>query len=91
MKNRTYVRRNGQITLPAFIRKFFHIDEGDIMEIKATRAGILLKPKKIIDSSQTYFWTKEWQKKEREADEDYKKGRYKKFKNVDELINNLHS
>ena len=91
MQNKTCVRVNGQITLPVSIRKIFHIDAGDIMEIETTKKGILLKPKKLVDASQIYFWTKEWQKKEKEADKDYKKGHYKKFDKVDDLIADLHS
>lgn len=33
-----------------------------------------------IPQSQAYFWTKEWQEAEREADEDIKAGRVKEFK-----------
>ncbi|MBI3265941.1 MAG: hypothetical protein HYZ67_02665 [Chlamydiae bacterium] len=33
-----------------------------------------LKMKHIIDPEQAYFWTKEWQRKEKEIDEAKKKG-----------------
>ena len=46
-------------------------------------------PKKLIDKSQAYFWTKRWQKGEREAAEDIKAGRVKSFGSVDELIKDL--
>jgi hypothetical protein len=46
-------------------------------------------PKKLVDKSQAYFWTKRWQKGEREADEDIKAGRAKSFDSVDELIKDL--
>ena len=91
MSKLVYVKTHGQITLPMGLRRIFGIDEGDIMEVKRTKEGILLKPKAVVDKSQAYFWAKEWQEKEREADEDYKKGRYKKFKNAEELIKDLHS
>jgi len=91
MNKLVYVKTHGQVTIPMSLRKIFGIDEGDIMEVKKTKEGILLKPKAVIDKSQAYFWTKEWQKKESESDEDYKKGRYKKFKSVKELIKDLHS
>ncbi len=44
---------------------------------------------KESDSDQLYFWTPRWQKMEREADEDIKKGRVKKFKTVEALITDL--
>ena len=34
-----------------------------------------LKARRAIDSSQLYFWTKEWQAKEREAEQDKRAGR----------------
>ena len=46
-------------------------------------------PTMIIDPSQAWFWTKEWQEKEKEAEEDLKKGRRKTFKNTKETIKHL--
>jgi len=46
-------------------------------------------PKKLVDKSQAYFWTRKWQEAEREADEDIKAGRVKAFDSVDELIKDL--
>jgi hypothetical protein len=43
-------------------------------------------PKKLVDKSQAYFWTKRWQKGEKEAAEDIKAGRVKTVKSVDGLI-----
>ena len=47
--------------------------------------------KKLIDKSQTYFWTREWQEGEGEANEDIRAGRLKTFDSVDELIAELKS
>jgi len=46
-------------------------------------------PKKLIDKSQAYFWTRRWQKAEKEAAEDIKAGRLKAFDSVDDLIKEL--
>jgi len=46
-------------------------------------------PKKLVDKSQAYFWTKWWQDAERKADEDIKAGRVKTFESVDELTKDL--
>ena len=48
---------------------------GDYIEVTVQGDGLLLTPKKLIDKSQAYFWTEEWQKGERQADEDNKAGR----------------
>ena len=46
--------------------------------------------KKAIDPSQAWFWTKEWQAAERQADEDIKAGRYTTYDSADDLIVDLH-
>jgi antitoxin MazE len=83
------VTRHGQITLPAAVREQLGIEEGDIVEIKVEEERAVLMPKRLVDKSQAYFWTKRWQKAEKEAAEDIKAGRVKTFVSVDELIKEL--
>ena len=45
----------------------------------------------LIDPDQAWWWTEEWQKKEREAEKDIKEGKVKRFTNVEDLIKDLHS
>ena len=83
------VTRHGQVTLPASVRKQLGIEEGDLVEIEVEDERAVLMPKKLVDKSQAYFWTKRWQDAEREAGEDIKAGRVKTFDSVDELIKDL--
>jgi len=83
------VTRHGQITLPASVRKELGIEEGDLVEIDVTDDRAVLMPKKLVDKSQAYFWTKRWQEGEREADEDIKAGRVRTFDSVEDLIKDL--
>jgi AbrB family looped-hinge helix DNA binding protein len=85
----TKVTRHGQITLPASVRKQLGIEEGDLVEIDVEDEKAVLMPKKLVDKSQAYFWTRRWQEGEREADEDIKAGRVKTFDSVEELISDL--
>lgn len=39
-----------------------------------------------IDADHVYFWTEEWQVKERQADEDVAAGRYADFDDADEFF-----
>lgn len=73
--NLVKVRRHYQITLPGSLRKKFNISEGDYMEVEDRNEGILIKPVKVIHPDQEYFYTKEWQKGESEADKDISEGR----------------
>jgi len=83
------VTRHGQITLPASIRKELGVEEGDMVEIEVLDEKAILIPKKLVDKSQAYFWSKMWQENEREADEDIKAGRVRTFDSVEELIKDL--
>jgi len=85
----TKVTRHGQITLPASVRERLGIEEGDLVEIDVEDERAVLIPKKLVDKSQAYFWTRKWQEGERAADEDIKAGRVKTFDSVDELIKDL--
>ncbi|MDP2939143.1 MAG: AbrB/MazE/SpoVT family DNA-binding domain-containing protein [Candidatus Omnitrophota bacterium] len=85
----TQIRRNFQITLPASIRKRLGLNIGDLVETTVKEGKIILIPKKTIDAEQSWFWTKEWQEAEKEADSDLKSGKVKKFKSVEDLIKNL--
>lgn len=89
MVTHSKVTRHGQITLPASVRRKLGIEEGDLIEVVVEDDRAVLLPKKLIDKSQAYFWTKEWQKAEREASEDIKAGRVKTFDSVEELIKDL--
>jgi hypothetical protein len=50
---------------------------------------VVLVPKRLVDKSQAYFWTKKWQESEKEAVEDIKAGRVKTFDSAEELIKDL--
>ena len=85
----TGMTRNGQVTLPAAIRREANVEEGDILTVHLEADRIVLIPKKLIDKSQAYFWTEEWQEAEREAERDLAEGRIESFETVDDLIAGL--
>ncbi len=68
------VRAKGQVTIPTGIREAARLEEGDPVEFEMTADGILMRPQKVIDATQAWFWTPEWQAGEREADEEYARG-----------------
>lgn len=83
------LRTNGQITLPAELRDRVGARTGDVFLAEVEDDVVVLRPKRLIDASQAWFWTPEWQKGEREADADIKAGRVKSFRSVEELIADL--
>ncbi|HET8568186.1 MAG TPA: AbrB/MazE/SpoVT family DNA-binding domain-containing protein [Candidatus Limnocylindria bacterium] len=83
------LRPNGQITLPAELRQRVGAKTGDVFVAEVNDDAVVLRPKRLIDASQAWFWTPEWQKMEREADADIKAGRVKRFRDVEDLIADL--
>ena len=81
------IRSNGQITLPAAIRRRAKLKEGDALEVVVEADGsVRLIPKTVIDRSQAYFWTERWQAGEREAQADIEADRIESFDDVDKAL-----
>jgi antitoxin PrlF len=88
---RTTLRAKGQLTLPDEIRKEAHLEEGDLLDAEITEDGILLRPRKVTDSTQAWFWTPTWQAGEREADSDRAADRLETFRSGEALVDGLRS
>ncbi|RLC57298.1 MAG: AbrB family transcriptional regulator [Chloroflexota bacterium] len=86
------VRKRYQITLPTAIREAAGVYEGDFLtaEVRDDRT-IVLRPSRLVDADEAFFYTPEWQAAEREADEDIRLGRVYRFDNVEEAIDFLHN
>jgi len=57
-----------QVRIPKRVMQKLSIDIGDFVEIDVQENEIVLKPRKLIDPSQGWYWTKEWQKMESDVD-----------------------
>ena len=68
------IKRHYQITLPQSLRKMLSLEVGDYVEMDRQDGNIILKPVKLVHPDQAYFYTKEWQEGEAEADKDIAKG-----------------
>lgn len=84
------IRKKFQITLPLSIREQLGLEEGDYMAVEARDDEIVLRPKKLIDRSQAWFWSEAWQAAEREAEADIQTGRVHEFSNAGEAVAFLH-
>lgn len=89
MEQLVKVTRGGQITLPASLRRELGIDVGDYVEVSVTAEGLVLKAKQVIDKSQAYFWSAEWQAGELEAQADIDTGRVDSFESLEDLFADL--
>jgi len=79
------VARNGHLTIPSKIRKYLHIEDGDIVRFSVTDHKIILIPAAVVDKDQEYFFTEPCQKEVRKAEEDFKKGKYSTYTSSEQL------
>ena len=79
------VTRNYQITIPSELRKLLKIEIGSMVDFAVEKGHVILRPKTLVESEQAWFWTKEWQKAERQADDDKRTGLTRKFGSVAEM------
>jgi len=84
--SRTTIRSKGQITIPSEIRRAARLEEGDPVEFEIVEGGILLKPRKIIDATQAWFWTPAWQAGEAEAAAEISRREGRLFASGDEFL-----
>ena len=85
----TVVRGKGQITIPSEIRRAARLEEGDPIEVEIVPEGILLRPGKVIDATQAWFWETGWQRGEREGADDLRAGRSTVFESSDDFLASL--
>jgi antitoxin PrlF len=85
------MRAKGQVTIPQDVREAAHLEEGDPIEVVITADGILLRPKKLIDAAQAWFWSPEWQRGERAASADIEAGRLTTHTSSEAFLDSLDS
>jgi hypothetical protein len=83
------LQKNKNVTLPTWVIQRFHVGPGDFLRLQETQAGVLMKPGRMIDPSQAYFWTKEWQEEERKVERERHRGKVKRFRSMKELVKDL--
>lgn len=78
--------KRNQVTIP----KGF-VPEGVSLFLceKLEDGSIILHPRVSIPANQKYYWTVRWQKGEKQASEDIKKGRIRRHSSLTVLVKNL--
>jgi hypothetical protein len=72
--------------------EILHLRPGDEIDFEVQEAGtVRLVPVKTIKvpRDQAWFWSPEWQQKEKEADADLAAGRYRDFESLDDLLKDM--
>ena len=80
-----------QVTIPHRISRALQLRKGDHLLMRLVGRRVEMIPARLVPRDQLWFWTPEWQKKERQADADIAAGRLKEFESVDDLLKDLRS
>jgi AbrB family looped-hinge helix DNA binding protein len=64
-----------QIVIPQKIARHLKIDAGSYMEASEENGAVVFRPQIMVPREDVWFWSPEWQSKEREADADFEAGR----------------
>ena len=80
------VTSKGQITIPSKIREQLKIGAGDHVRFRGQDGRIVLEAVAVVDRSQAWFWTPQWQAAEQEASDDIKAGLVSRFNSAEDAI-----
>lgn len=83
------VKQKSQVTIPQNIMEKVNLNIGDKLEIFVEDNQIVLKPVVVILKEQSWFFSQEWQEKEKRAEEDIQKGKVSKVSTHKELLDKL--
>jgi bifunctional DNA-binding transcriptional regulator/antitoxin component of YhaV-PrlF toxin-antitoxin module len=82
--------QRGTVTIPKELRS--GLDEGVLLEAIRREDGVIeLRPQRVIDASQAWFWTERWQRMEQEAEADFAAGRFQTFDDAESFLNDLEA
>ncbi len=85
------VEGDHRVTIPRKISKALGLKKGDHVLMRLVDRRVEMIPVSLIPKDQLWFWTPEWQAKEREVDEALARGEFKEASSVDELMRELKS
>jgi hypothetical protein len=83
----------GTMSLPAGLRRKLHLDQpGAQVQVSLRDDGVIeLRPMVAVPADQLWFWSEDWQRKEREVDAAIKAGDTQTFESGEDFIKHLES
>ena len=80
------ITEKGQVTIPADVRRAVQLEEGDPIEVEVVEDGILLRPQKVIDAAQAWFWSRAWQERVARSVEQIEAGEGERFETDEDFL-----
>ena len=71
-----------QVALPKEVVERLRLKVNDLLDVRTQAGKIILEPQIAVPKDQSYFYTPEWQKEEKKASADIRKGRVTKTKDL---------
>ncbi|MBM3943064.1 MAG: AbrB/MazE/SpoVT family DNA-binding domain-containing protein [SAR202 cluster bacterium] len=86
----TQIGPKHQITIPQEVFEQLGLEPGDFLEVQVREEALYLVPQKLVPREQAWFWSKESQEREQEADAAIAQGELSgPFESVDDLMRHL--
>jgi AbrB family looped-hinge helix DNA binding protein len=82
-------KKKAQITIPKAIVDELNLHEDDLLEARLEDGRIVLVPTVAVPKDQAWYWTEEWQREEREVDEQISTGKATQPMELDEALSVL--
>ena len=83
------LKQKSQVTIPKPLVDKLKLRPGDNLEFTLEDDKIIIKPVLVIDRSQAWYWSREWQAGEREVDRQIKEGKTYAADGEEELFKGL--
>ena len=83
------IGEGGMVRIPEDLLEQAHLKDGAPVSLHVSEDGESVIQAEERDPDQAWFWTEEWQKKEREADEDIAAGRMTRYFSDEEFTAEL--
>lgn len=82
-------KRKSQVTIPHEFVAALNLKEGDNLECRLVDGKIVFVPMVSVPKDQAWFWTEEWQREEREVEQQVKNGQLTHPISLDETLDDL--
>ncbi|SCM78737.1 Transcriptional regulator, AbrB family [uncultured Sporomusa sp.] len=83
------LKQKSQVTIPAELLKKMKLKPGDKLEIEEKEGRLIITPVAIIPRDQLWYYSKEWQTGEMQAERQIGEGKVSLAKTKDELLKGL--
>lgn len=82
-------KQKSQITIPKELVKKLNLKVGDKFDAQVKDGKLVLTPVIIVPKEQGWYYSTEWQEKEKKVDQQIKEGKFRVAESTEELFKDL--